>query len=49
MLDNYIQIPIPADERSKVRVCRRSITGIAGSNPAVGMEVCLWRVLNVGN
>ena len=33
--------------RSKVRFCGHSVTGNAASNPAVGMEVCLWRVLCV--
>jgi hypothetical protein len=27
--------------RSEVWVCRRSLTGVAGSNPPVGMEACL--------
>ena len=33
--------PIPVTERSKARVCGRSFAGIAGSNPAAGMGVCL--------
>ena len=33
--------PIPVAEWSKVRVCSRSPAGIAGSNPAGGMDVCL--------
>ena len=33
--------PIPVAERSKAWVCSRSPTGIAGSNPAGGMDVCL--------
>ena len=31
----------PVAERSKTRVCRRSRAGIAGSNPAGGMDVCV--------
>jgi hypothetical protein len=33
--------PIPEDPRSKAWVCGRSLAGIAGSNPADGMDVCL--------
>ena len=33
--------------RSKAWVCGRSIAGIAGSNPAGGIDVCLLRVLCV--
>jgi hypothetical protein len=33
--------PIPVTARSKAWVCGRLITGIAGSNPARGMDVCL--------
>jgi hypothetical protein len=32
--------PIPVAERSKAWVCCRSPAGIAGSNPAEGMDVC---------
>ena len=28
-------------ERSKARVCGRSHAGVAGSNPARGMDVCI--------
>ena len=28
-------------ERSKARVCGRSLAGVAGSNPAGGMDVCV--------
>ena len=28
-------------ERSKARVCGHSLAGIAGSNPAGGMDVCV--------
>ena len=31
---------IPVAERSKACVCSRSPAGIAGSNPAGGMDVC---------
>ena len=33
-------LPIPVAERSKAWVCSRSPAGIAGSNPAGGMDVC---------
>ena len=33
-------LPIPVAEWSKARVCGRSLAGIAGSNPAAGMDVC---------
>ena len=33
--------PILEAERSEARVCSRSPAGIAGSNPAGGMGVCL--------
>ena len=32
-------LAIALAERSKVRVCSRSLAGIAGSNPATGMDV----------
>ena len=32
-------MPIPVVARSKAWVCDRSLPGIAGSNPAVGMDV----------
>ena len=32
--------PVPVAARSKASVCGRSLAGIAGSNPAVGMDVC---------
>jgi hypothetical protein len=34
-------LPIAAAERSKAWVCSRLPAGIAGSNPAGGMDVCL--------
>jgi hypothetical protein len=33
--------PIPLATRSKEGVCGRSLAGIAGSNSAEGMDVCL--------
>ena len=36
-----ILMPIPVVERSKAWVCSHSPAGIAGSNPAGGMDVCL--------
>jgi hypothetical protein len=39
--------PIPVAARYKAWVCGRSLTGITGSNPAGGMEVCLSLVLCV--
>jgi hypothetical protein len=33
--------PIPVAERSKVRVCDRSLFQIAGSYPAGDMDVCV--------
>ena len=33
--------PSPVAERSKERVCGSSLAGIAGSNPAGGMDVCV--------
>ena len=32
--------PVPVAERSKARVYGRSLAGIAGSNPAGGMDGC---------
>ena len=40
-------MPIPVAERSKAKTCGRSLAGIAGSDPAGGMEVCLLWVLCV--
>ena len=34
-------VPIPIAARSKTWVYGRSLAGIAGSNPAYGMDVCL--------
>ena len=33
-------MPVPVAERSKERVYGRSLAGIAGSNPARGMNDC---------
>ena len=32
-------MPISVTERSKARVCGQTLAGVAGSNPAVGMDV----------
>ena len=37
--------PTPVAARSKASVCGRSLTGIVGSNPAYGMDVCLLCVV----
>ena len=50
MLLNHVQsnkVPVPVAERSKARVYGRSLTGIAGSNPDEGMDVCPLCVLCV--
>jgi hypothetical protein len=39
----YVQIPVAV--RSKAWVCSRLLAGTAGSNPAGGMNVCVFRVL----
>ena len=33
--------PIPVAERSKARVCGRSLPGVTGSNPAGSMDICV--------
>ena len=38
---SLLSMPIPVAERSKAWVCSHSPAGIAGSNPAEGMAVCL--------
>ena len=39
---NYINVvPIPVAARSKAWVCGLSLAGIAGSNPAGDMDVCI--------
>jgi hypothetical protein len=37
-------IPIPVAVRSQTWVCGRSPAGIAGSNPAGGIDVMCWQV-----
>jgi hypothetical protein len=37
----YVYTPIPVAVRSKTWVYGRSLAGIVGSNPAVGMDVCV--------
>jgi hypothetical protein len=39
-------VPIPVAARSKAWVCGRSLSGIAGSNPGGGMDVCFLGVLS---
>ena len=34
-------MPIPVAERSRARICRRSLAGIAGSYPAGSMDICV--------
>ena len=41
LVDLIVNWPIPVTARSKAWVCGRSLAGIVGSNPAVGMDVCL--------
>jgi hypothetical protein len=41
-------MPIPGAARSKAWGCCRSLAGIAGSNPAGGMDIsllCVWFVV----
>jgi hypothetical protein len=40
--------PIPVAERYKTRVCVRSLTGFASSNPVGGMDVCVVCVVQQG-
>jgi hypothetical protein len=45
MPHNCVWLPVPVTARSKAWICGRSLAGIAGSNPARGMDVCLsWVV-----
>jgi hypothetical protein len=37
----YWLIMIPVAMQSKAYICNRLVAGIAGSNPAEGMDVCL--------
>jgi hypothetical protein len=41
----YWYLPIPVAARSKVYDCSRLLAGIAASNPAGGMDVCLFWML----
>ena len=43
----YTEVRIKVAARSKARVCGRSLAGIAGSNPAEGIDICLLWVLCV--
>jgi hypothetical protein len=36
-----VYVPIPVAAQSKAWVCGHLVAGIAGSNPAQGMDVCL--------
>jgi len=38
---NYYSLPVPVAALFKASVCGRSLFGIVGSNPAVGMDICL--------
>jgi hypothetical protein len=44
-----LSVPIAVAVRSKAWVCGRSLTGIVGSNPTGGMDVCVvldvWTVI----
>ena len=40
-------VPIPVAERSKMRSCGRWLAGIAGSNPAGDMGICLLLMFSV--
>jgi hypothetical protein len=43
----FYQVPVPVATRSNSWVCGRWLARISGSNPAVGMHVCLVKVLCV--
>jgi hypothetical protein len=43
--DDVKDKPIPLAEWSKARVCGRSLAGIEVSNPAGGIDACLFSVL----
>jgi hypothetical protein len=38
----FVQLLIPVAAQSKSWVCGRSLAGTVGSNPAGGMDVCLF-------
>jgi hypothetical protein len=40
-VNNDFNGPIPGNALSKALVCGRLVAGVAGSNPAEGMDVCL--------
>ena len=40
-LRSGMKAPIPVAAQSKACICGRSLAGIAGSNPAGGVDVCL--------
>ena len=42
---SIVMKPIPVTVLSKVWVCGSSLAGIAGSNLAGGMDVCVWQML----
>ena len=44
-LSIFVRSPIAVTLRSKAWVCGRLLAGIAGSNPARGMNVCLFIVV----
>jgi hypothetical protein len=39
--EKNLMLPIPVADRSKARVCGQSLAGVAGFNPAGGMDVCV--------
>jgi len=41
----YVYMPIPVAARSRARYCGRSLTGVAGSNPAGVTDFSLLLVL----
>ena len=45
MVGNGLEMPIPMAVRSKAYVCGFLNPGLAGSNPAQGMNVCLLCLL----
>jgi hypothetical protein len=38
---SVFKLPIPVVERSTARICGPSLAGVAGFNPAGGMDVCV--------
>jgi hypothetical protein len=41
LLGSWVRMPIPVAARSKAWVYGRSLTGIVGSNPTGGIDVCV--------